>query len=525
MKKNYNNIIKTLIITMVFLGINHLTVMYLNNKILQIGMTIMLSIALTLLMENIQKKGVSGIIMENLSNINSLDFKLPSNINISDENKEIIRNIARQIKTNLKTQVEISTEIYNECERLNLLSRESLSSSELIASSVEIADRNTMEQGDMLNETNELANQINNSMEVIARDMVDKIEFISSSITSAQRGIETIGNIETRINNSKDMTEETSKRVLNLESYSNEVGSLVELINAISGETKMLSLNASIEAARAGEEGRGFAIVAAEVGKLAGETENVSRKIENVINTLRNEIGSAAELIKNDMEYMDENCTVIGETNKDLRSVVDSLNLGKESLEEIKEVTEENSKMIQGITVNIHKMTSFSEETTSQMIETSNQTADQYHRAKSLDEAIDKIKDNVHGMQQFVVGKAMEERMLKQVYIIKDFFVKNKNVTDNQIKELIKEVGVDAVYITNPEGVVEYSNEKSGIGLNLYIADPSFLEFKKSKPEYIVTPIKRRMEDNKLFKFLTVTDEAGSLYEIGLGLDSLIKDV
>ena len=119
----------------------------------------------------------------------------------------------------------------------------------------------------------------------------------------------------------------------------------------------------------------------------------------------------------------------------------------------------------------------------------------------------------------------MEEKMLKQVYIIKEFFTNNKNTTDYQINELIKDVGVDAIYITDPSGVVEYSNEPSGIGLNLYIADPSFLEFKKKKLEYIVTPIKRRVEDNKLFKFLTVTDEAGRLYEIGLGLDSLVKHI
>ena len=524
MKKDFTKIMKTLIIIMVFLGINHFAILYLNNKIIQIGITIIISLILTFLIQVVYKKDALGIVMRNLSNINNLDFKIQKDVNISDENKEIIHNVARQIKTNLKTQVEISTEIYNECELLDLLSTESLSSSQLIAASVDIADGNTSNQSHMLNETNKLANQINKSMEVIEKDMVGKIEFISSSITSAQRGIETIGNIEIRINNAKTMTEETSEKILKLESYSNEVGNLVELIHSISNETKMLSLNASIEAARAGEEGRGFAIVAAEVGKLAEETDNVSNKIENVINTLRAEIGFVAKLMKDEVEYMDENCLVIGETNRDLKSVVDSLNLGKESLEEIKDVTEENSKMVEGITVNIDKMASFAQETTSQMLQTSGQASEQYQRAKSIDGAIDKIKDNVHGMQQFVVGKAMEERMLKQVYIIKDFFVKNKDVTDNQIKELIKEVGVDAIYITDSSGVVEYSNEKSGIGLNLYIADPSFLEFKTKRLEYIVTPIKRRVEDNKLFKFLTVTDETGRLYEIGLGLDSLIKD-
>ena len=510
---------------MVFLGINHLGVIYLNNRILEIGIGIVLSLILTLIMLKFQEKNALKNIMNNLSNINSLDFKLPNNVDMSDENKETIHNIAKQIRTNLKTQVEISTEIYNECEQLNFLSTESLSSSELVSASVDIADIKILEQSNMLNDTNQLTSKINKSMEDMEKDMVGKIEFISSSITSAQRGIESIGSIETRMNRSKAMTEESGQRILKLESYSNEVGSLVEFINSISNETKMLSLNASIEAARAGEEGRGFAIVATEVGKLAEETEKVSKKIESVISTLRSEINFVGKLMKDEMEYMDENCLVIGETNEELRSIVDSLNIGKESLEEIKEVTEENSKMVGDITINIDQMSNFSKEATSQMVQTSKETIEQYERAKSLDGAIDKIRESVYGMQQFVVGKAMEEKMLKQVYLVKDFFQNNKNIKDDQINQLIKEVGVDAIYITDPSGLVEYTNEKAAMGLNLYEADPTFLEFKEKKVEYIVTPIKRRIEDNKLFKFLTVTDEKGRLYEIGLGLDSLIKNI
>ena len=79
------------------------------------------------------------------------------------------------------------------------------------------------------------------------------------------------------------MVEESSEKIVKLKNYSDEVGGLVDLIHSISSETKMLSLNASIEAARAGEEGRGFSVVAMEVGKLAEETDKASKKIEGVI--------------------------------------------------------------------------------------------------------------------------------------------------------------------------------------------------------------------------------------------------
>lgn len=509
----------------IFLSINSFTILYFDSLIIQVITTLLLSIALTLTLLKFQRKTALKGIMKYLGDINKIDFKLPDIVDISDEERERIHNIAKQIKTNLKTQVEISTEIFNECERLNKLSIESLSSAEFIASSVEIADLNTSSQNDMLNEANDLTNKINKSMYDIEKDIVEKIQFIGSSITTAQREIETINDIEIRMNNAKDMFKETTGKMVQLNNYSDEVGILVDLINSISKETKMLSLNASIEAARAGEDGKGFSIVAMEVGKLAAETDEVSKKIEEVMNVLKDEIGNITKSMNKEMSYMDENCKVVEDTNKELITIVQTLNLGKESLEEIKNVTGKNNEMIEDVTLNIHKIAEFSEETKLQMAQTSNQTSDQHIRAKELNEVVDTIRENVYSMQQFVAGKVMEEKMLKQAQIVKDYFVKNTNISDGQINNLLKEVGIDAIYITDSSGIVEYTNEKSAIGLNLYIADPTFAQFKEEKKEFIVTPIKKRVEDGKLFKFLTLTDDDGKLYEIGLALDSLIKTV
>ncbi|WP_353094533.1 methyl-accepting chemotaxis protein [Tissierella praeacuta] len=523
MKKEIRGFLKVFILSTVFMGVNYFTILYFKSPIIKISLTLLFSIGLSLLLLKTQgNKGV-GEIIKYLSNIKDLDFS--NDIDISEEAKGKLQSICNQIRENLKTQIEISTDIFNICESLGLLATESLSSSESIASSAELVDASALEQSQMLNETNNLAQKIYSSMEKIDNDIIDKIQFISNSITSAQKGIEEIGHIEKRIINSKNMVEKGSKRIMELRNYSDEVGKLMDFINAISNQTKMLSLNASIEAARAGEHGKGFSIVAMEVGKLANETEVVSKKIEEVINKLRDEIILISESMEEEMEYMDENCHVIEYTNREFVSIIETLSLGKESLEGIKEITSESNSMIEEITTNITKITEFSEETAAHVVQTTEQTVEQHNRARNLKDVVEEIRGHVYNMQQFVVGKLMEEKMLKKVYTVKEYFMNNKNVSDDMINKLMKEVGIDAIYITDTSGIVEFTSEKAAKGLNLYKADSSFQELKKKKKEYIITPVKKRVEDGKLFKFLTVTDERGRLYEIGLALDSIIKDI
>jgi len=160
---------------------------------------------------------------------------------------------------------------------------------------------------------------------------------------AANKGQQSASQVSSKMDDIQNTTDDGANKISSLGEKSKEIGNIVDTINQISEQTNLLALNAAIEAARAGEAGRGFAVVADEVRKLAEESGQATHQISDLIKSIQGEIEDAVTSMNNNTTQVEEGSKGVAEAVsifKELPHIVESVN---KAASEVASVAQENA--------------------------------------------------------------------------------------------------------------------------------------------------------------------------------------
>lgn len=205
-------------------------------------------------------------------------------------------------------------------------------------------------------ETAATVEQMTSSIRRIAKN-TEVVNDVSrkAALQAAEGGTALADTIE-RIRSTASKMLQSSEVIGRLGQKSQEISKIVNVIEDIADQTNLLALNAAIEAARAGEAGRGFAVVADEVRKLAERSVLATKEISDVIDAVRTETESVIELTRTNINETRESAAMVERTGAMLARIIADAERASTLITEVNEATQEHSSAAEEILETVAKM-------------------------------------------------------------------------------------------------------------------------------------------------------------------------
>jgi methyl-accepting chemotaxis protein len=196
----------------------------------------------------------------------------------------------------------------------------------------------------------------------------------------SQAGEKTARDTASQMVKTADSVGQSMRLIENLSRRSHDISGIVKVIRDIAEQTNLLALNAAIEAARAGEQGRGFAVVADEVRKLAERTSTSTSEIAAMIEAIQGEVSSAVENLKSNNEQVAQGKGLAEEVAAILARINEGARTTMQRIHDISSAASEQTTASTDIARNVERIAQMTEETSAAV----SQASSTAHQLESL---------------------------------------------------------------------------------------------------------------------------------------------
>ncbi|WP_179232871.1 methyl-accepting chemotaxis protein [Paenibacillus rigui] len=283
-------------------------------------------------------------------------------------------------------------------QQLSLASLESTRSSEQIARTIQEVATGSELQMHTAQETSQAMQEMAAGVQRIAETSAFVSESANGAAADANHGHEVVSRAVEQMSSIKEKVEETAVTIRLLGDASSQINRIAEAQNAITKQTQLLALNASIEAARAGVHGRGFQVVAAEVKKLAEESEASGKQIVQLIRMIQDRSQEAVEKMEVGVKEVDKGTDTIERSGEVFGRILGSIQQVAEQIQEISAASQQMSAGSQQVTASMEETVLISRNAAAHAQEVASATQQQLASmeeiaasAESLNERSDKL--------------------------------------------------------------------------------------------------------------------------------------
>lgn len=272
--------------------------------------------------------------------------------------------------------------------------------------------------------------QATQAVEEVARSAQSMSSSAQQAAAVAQTGGQAVQETIQTMSRVQEQTQVSAQRVKELDRLGQQIGAIVETIEQIAEQTNLLALNAAIEAARAGEHGRGFAVVADEVRKLAEQASDSTKEISGLIASVRNGVNQAVQAMERTSEEVESSVARSAAASEALAQIIQAVQTVASEVEGVTAIAQQMSAGAQQVLASVSSVRAAAEENAAavqamgahaqQVAETISTVASVSEEAAASAQEINASAQQVSTASQELSAMAMQLQQLVQQFRVSE---------------------------------------------------------------------------------------------------------
>ncbi len=296
--------------------------------------------------------------------------------NVVDSVNYMLDNFAKVLERVRKAAIDVST-------RAN----------EILVSSEEMANGATQQDQEITN-TSSAVEELTVSMKQVSNNAEASAEAARRALDAAEQGNRAVRDTLEGMQRIRASVQATAKKIKSLGDRSLEISEIINVINDITEQTNLLALNAAIEAARAGEAGRGFAVVADEVRKLAEHSRTATKDIAALIKAIQAETNEAVVVMEEGTREVEVGARLADQAGKALEAISSVVRQSAELVQEISLASKQQVRGTEGVANAMQIISNITRQTSQGARQTARTVENMVHLSEQLNEALSQFRVN-----------------------------------------------------------------------------------------------------------------------------------